>query len=177
MANKLDPEYLVTDSLNLNQGAPIIRNDGVVLNGNGRTAAIKFAYENGKADHYKQAIIDNAEKFGLDGDAVAQMTNPVLVREITDELSAQDLQAITESKTGGEEMSTSEQAKIDAGKITAKTFALYVDNDEGDITSADNRPFLISLLQNILNKNEMNKYTTADGKSFNKSANERARAC
>ena len=45
IANSLRPEDLM-ESRNLNQGAPIIRDDGVVLNGNGRTAAIIYAYEN-----------------------------------------------------------------------------------------------------------------------------------
>ncbi len=162
MSNNLRPADLM-DSRNLNQGAPIVRNDGVVLNGNGRTAAIQFAYENGKAANYKQSIINNAEKFGLNRDAVSQMKNPVLVREITDELSDKDLQSVTESQTGGVRIGAGEQAKIDAGKITLQSLEFYVDNDEGDITTADNRDFLVSVLQDILNKNELNAYATASG--------------
>ncbi|MBQ9487815.1 MAG: glucosaminidase domain-containing protein, partial [Selenomonadaceae bacterium] len=162
MANSLRPADLM-DSRNLNQGAPIVRSDNVVLNGNGRTAAIKFAYENAKADNYKREVIVNAEKFGLDRNAVAQMKNPVLVREITDNLSVQDLQAITESQTGGVKFGASEQAKNDASKIKIRTLELYVDNDNGDITNADNRDFLVSVLQDILNRNELNAYTTAEG--------------
>ena len=74
------------ESRNLNQGAPVTRNDGVVLNGNGRTAAIKYAYETGKVANYRQALLDNAEKFGINRDEVAKMNNPILVREIDGEL-------------------------------------------------------------------------------------------
>ena len=42
MAAHLSPADLA-DSRNLNQGAPIVRRDGVVLNGNGRTMAIMAA--------------------------------------------------------------------------------------------------------------------------------------
>ena len=45
MSNNLNPADLM-EARDVNQGAPVIRNDGVVLNGNGRTAAIRSAYEN-----------------------------------------------------------------------------------------------------------------------------------
>ena len=74
MANSLRPEDLA-DSRNLNQGAPIVRSDLTVLNGNGRTLAIQKAYQTGKAEEYKQYLLDNAEKLGLDKGNVAAMVN------------------------------------------------------------------------------------------------------
>ena len=162
MANNLRPADLMS-SRNLNQGAPITRGDGVVLNGNGRTAAISHAYELGKADTYRKAVAEAAESFGLDRESVSKMKNPVLVRELVDELSVEDLKAINESKVGGSQIGSSEQAKIDAQKISLATLQKYVDNDEGDLTTAANREFVTEVLNEILSKDDLNAYTTKDG--------------
>ena len=71
MAVKLDPQE-VAASVYLNQGAPIIRRDGVVLNGNGRSMAIARAYSiNAKsAKNYKSFLVDNAATFGIDANIV-----------------------------------------------------------------------------------------------------------
>lgn len=86
MGANLDPTQL-PDSENVNQGAPVIRSDGVVLNGNGRAMAIRRAQATGRADGYRNAILENAERLGLNKDEIAAMKNPVLVREVTDELT------------------------------------------------------------------------------------------
>ena len=59
-----------------------IRNDGTVLNGNGRAAALIDVYKNGKGDAYKTALTERAQDFGLNADEISKMNQPVLVNGI-----------------------------------------------------------------------------------------------
>lgn len=82
-AQNLDPEALGF-SPNAYYGAPIVNERGEVIQGNGRTEAIKIAYGEyaSEGEAYKQYLIDNAAKFGLDADAIANMEKPMLVRRV-----------------------------------------------------------------------------------------------
>lgn len=181
MVNSLRPEDLA-DSRNLNQGAPIVRSDLTVLNGNGRTLAIQRAYQTGKAEEYKQYLLDNAEKLGLKKSQVAEMvkgrdvlntkkgkyergksSQPILVR-VVDDLSEGDTQSVINSTTGGQRMGSTEQAKADAKKIKSDTLRKYAENNKGDLTTATNEEFLGDVLKDIVPVNERNAYLTKDGK-------------
>lgn len=111
IAGKLRPADLAENRM-LNHGAPLIREDGVVLNGNGRIMAIRTAVKNGTDHGYKQYLIDHAEELGLNPDNIEHMENPVLVKVVDDELTADDVKAITTDTSGGQRMSASEQANI-----------------------------------------------------------------
>ena len=158
MANSLRPEDLA-DSRNPNQGAPIVRGDMTVLNGNGRTLAIQRAYQNGKAEEYTQYLMDNAEKLGLDKRQVAAMVKdkqPILVR-VVDNLSKKDVASITSSTTGGQRMGATEQAKADAKKIKPDTLRKYSEDNKSN-------NFLGDVLNDIVPADERNAYMTKDGK-------------
>ena len=170
MSHNLRPEDLA-DSRNLNEGAPIVRSDKVVLNGNGRSISIIRALKgspNSKvAKSYYKYLVSNAERFGFDRQAVLDMViskkEPVLVREVDGNISDKDMQDIIGSTAGGSRMGASEQAKADAKKITADSLSRYVDNVTGDLTSAANRDFVSSLLYNITSKNDVNAYLDDKG--------------
>lgn len=162
MSQSLRPADLI-ESRNLNQGAPVVRNDGVVLNGNGRVMAISRAYGLNKAQQYRDALIAKAQELGIDPNEVAKMKNPVLVREVSDNLSGEELQDVTNSTTGGARLGASEQARADAEKLTAHTLDLYVPNEYGDLTTAANQEFVASALRDVANKSEYNAYTDARG--------------
>lgn len=163
MANNLKPADLLS-SRNLNQGAPVIRKNNIVLNGNGRTAAIQYAYKIGNANNYKNSLIKNAERLGLNADEISKMANPVLVRELDKALSEQDIQDITTSETGGARRAASEQAKVDANKISKHTIAIMPRGDEINLTADETVDFVRSLLQDIATDEEINSLTTDDGK-------------
>ena len=163
MSNNLSPADLM-ESRDVNQGAPLIRSDGVVLNGNGRTAAIRYAYENGKAAEYKTALIQNAERLGLSADAISKMKQPVLVREIEGDLTNKQVKDITGTQTGGARMSASEQAKADGESITSYTLEMFPQNDDADISAAYSENFLRSALNDIASPDELNALTTSDGR-------------
>lgn len=161
IAGKLRPADLAENRM-LNHGAPLIREDGVVLNGNGRMMAIRTAVKNGTDHGYKQYLIDHAEELGLNPDNIEHMENPVLVKVVDDELTADDVKAITTDTSGGQRMSASEQAKTDAKKIKPSTLNMYQPNESGELMG-NNKYFLSKLLEDILPADERNAYYTEDG--------------
>lgn len=161
IAGKLRPADLAENRM-LNHGAPLIREDGVVLNGNGRIMAIRTAVKNGTDHGYKQYLIDHAEELGLNPDNIEHMENPVLVKVVDDELTADDVKAITTDTSGGQRMSASEQAKTDAKKIKPSTLNMYQPNESGELMG-NNKYFLSKLLEDILPADERNAYYTEDG--------------
>ena len=162
MGNNLSPNDLL-DARDVNQGAPVIRNDGVVLNGNGRTAAIRYAYENGKGESYKKALIDNAQRLGLNADEVSKMNRPVLVRELANDLTEDDIRDITGTQTGGARMGASEQAQADAKRISNETLGMFPQSDNVDLTKAESADFLRAALNDIATPDELNSLTTNNG--------------
>lgn len=164
MANELRPADLGVGR-NLNQGAPIIRKDGVVLNGNGRAMAIQKATAAGgdKATAYRKYIFEHSKEFGLSRVDLAQVRKYMLVREVVDDIDADTMQDIIGSTAGGSRMGASEQAKVDAKKIKPRDLERYVDNEQGDLTTAANRDFVASVLYRIVGKNERNAYTDEHG--------------
>lgn len=164
MANELRPADLGAGR-NLNQGAPIIRNDGVVLNGNGRAMAIQKATAAGgdKATAYRKYIFEHSKEFGLSRVNLAQVRKYMLVREVVDDIDADTMQDIIGSTAGGSRMGASEQAKADAKKIRPRDLERYVDNEQGDLTTAANQDFVAGILYRIVSKNERNAYTDEHG--------------
>ena len=164
MANELRPADLGAGR-NLNQGAPIIRKDGVVLNGNGRAMAIQKATAAGgdKATAYRKYIFERSKEFGLSRVNLAQVRKYMLVREVVDDIDADTMQDIIGSTAGGSRMGASEQAKADAKKIKPRDLDSYVDNEQGDLTTAANQDFVARVLYRIVGKNERNAYTDEHG--------------
>ncbi len=163
MAKNIRPADLLS-SRNLNQGAPAVRKDNVVLNGNGRVMALLYAYNNGLADNYKQELISQAPQLGFSVNDVMEIENPVLVRVFLNDLSAADLQSVISSNAGGSKFSPTEQAKIDAEKISDEIFGYYVPNDKGDLTTADNQTFLAAVLNAVCTRADLNAYLCNDGR-------------
>ena len=164
MSNTLRPEEL-GEGRNLNQGAPLIRSDGVVLNGNGRTIAIARAQARNKerAAAYRDYLMENAETFGLSREAVEHVDNPVLVREVQGDISADTMNDIIGSTTGGSRMGASENAQADADKLTHTVMDTYVPNEKGDLTTAANRDFVAGVLHKVVGQGELNAYLDKDG--------------
>lgn len=179
MARNLSPQDLA-ESRNVNEGAPVINQDNVVENGNGRTMAITRAYKHGgeaynaSAKAYKQFLIDNAEKFGFTKEQVEAMDNPVLVRQR--DSSSDNLQdSIIHSTNGGMKMSASQQAQADVKKVSAKTLEKYNYDGSGDLTLESNRDFVTSVLDEVSDKSDRDVLFDKDGRP-SKAGIERVRA-
>lgn len=163
MAANLRPADL-GESRNLNTGAPLINDNGVVENGNGRVMAITRALKGGSeaGKNYKQYLVDNADKYGLNATIIQGMKAPVLVRQRLDDV---DTNKIITSTAGGAVMGATEQGLSDAKRLDTNTLRKYVENDNGDLTTGGNRNFVISALKDIVGKDmgKFNALLTADG--------------
>lgn len=87
IASNLAPR-LLGRSPSATDGAPIVGPDNVVESGNGRTLAIRRAYQRGRAEHYREWLADQ----GFD---VAGMCAPVLVRERIAPMTMEERRAYT----------------------------------------------------------------------------------
>ena len=158
MANKLNPARLA-ESTSVAEGAPIVGSDNVVESGNGRTLAIQLAYDKGIADAYRQFIISNADKYGLDVSNLPK--RPVLVRERLTEVDRVEFtRKANESAIGS--LSATEQARVDADKLTSDILNLLVANDEGQINTADNHSFISAVVNKVFQNEDLNNVVNAN---------------
>ena len=88
IGERINPEE-ITSSTTAYTGAPTVNPRGEVIQGNSRSDALKYMYQEvpASAEKYKQYLIDNAAEFGLNSEEVAAMEHPVLVNmaDVTDE--------------------------------------------------------------------------------------------
>lgn len=145
IARNLDPRKLAA-SPTMDVGAPLLALDGkTIIAGNGRTMAIRQAYQEGGADGYRQFLQDNSAQFGIDPAQLSEMEKPVLVRRLTSPVDIAQV-AINSNEQGGMRMSDLEQAKVDARRLPSMDN--FVANDDGDINSADNQYFIAQFIKN-----------------------------
>lgn len=156
IANKLNPK-LLGESASSTNGAPIVSDSNEVESGNGRTLAIRKAYQTGKADTYKAWLADQ----GYD---VANMQQPVLVRErITPMNMAERIAYTTESNERDTlDMSPSEQAMSDAPKVMDILHLVQ----GGSFNNTANRDFVNAFLTGVASKNERGTMLDKDGVSL-----------
>jgi hypothetical protein len=140
IAANLDPMRL-RPSVDADRGAPIVRADGQVLSGNGRTNALRLAVER-FPEKYQAYVQDLAAQ----GFQVEGMRQPVLV------MKAAPLQAdwaaftreANESATA--RMSPTEAARADAARLTDAELGLFRGGEFGD---AQNRDFVRAFLRTV----------------------------
>jgi len=143
IASELDPNQLGLQP-DADRGAPIIGPDNVIESGNGRVMAIMMAQKQfpERFEAYKNYL----EEQGYDRDQLDQMQVPVLVQRRTTEMSqdervrfAQEANAATLAK-----LSATEQAKVDASRLTSAVIAQL---QSDDLNAAANRDFVKSAIE------------------------------
>ena len=108
IAEGIRPEE-ITGSATAYTGAPTVNTRGEVIQGNNRSDALRYLWENNLPEQqgkYRQYIIDNAAQFSLDPEAVANMEHPVLVNMLdVDDAEAVRLGMMTaqDTESGGVE--------------------------------------------------------------------------
>lgn len=108
MAEGIRPQE-ITGSATAYTGAPTINSRGEVIQGNNRSDALRYLWENKLPEQqqtYKQYLIDKAEQFGIDPEAVNAMQQPVLVNMLdVDDAEAIRLGQMTaqDTESGGVE--------------------------------------------------------------------------
>lgn len=165
MAKTMKPE-LLAESQFVNEGAPIVNNSGVVLNGNGRVMAIQKAYQGLTDSHkksakaYKDFLASIAPSLGIAPEKVQSMAHPVLVRQAADDA---DTNAIINSTEGDAKLGGAEQAKADADRLKLSTLEQFVDNGTGEFMNPSNREFRRTAAKDIFSDAEGNSVFNAKG--------------
>ena len=112
----------ITASTNAYGGAPVTNSRGEVIQGNNRANALK-QMPSDQQTKYKQWLVEHADEFGLNADEVAQMQNPVLVREV----DVTDEEAIRLGQYRASDLESGGTERIDArstmGKMNERTTA------------------------------------------------------
>lgn len=167
MSKRLTPERLA-ESAEAQNGAPIVNENGVVIGGNARSAAIRAAYRSGRANEYADYIRANAERFGIDPASIPE--NPVLVRVAE---GVEDWAALAKdlNVSGTASYSPTETALSDAERI-GNIVDLIVPNEKGDLNAPQNREFISQFLAAIP-QSESSELSSPDG-GLNKSGLQRA---
>ena len=158
MARTLNPE-LLADSKTAQNGAPIVTDNGIVISGNGRTAAIQTAYETGNSDAYRQYLQENAWEFGIDPRALPD--NPVLVRVTKNsQNTAAMARALNVTTTAA--MSATETAQMDADKLREIMNSMPLANST-DLTAASNRELVQKFINEIVPESERGSMYDSNG--------------
>jgi len=149
IVRSFEPQRL-GESYTTDMGSPIVDPAGQVVSGNGRTAALRTLYAAGRGEVYKDWLGANAERFGLNPDAVLAMREPVLVREVADYggLSKQEFaRQSNEQQILGK--SEAEAATADAMMLRANPALLgaFLPDESGNVLAASNRGFLNAFIQ------------------------------
>ena len=113
---------LLADSHLTDSGAPIVGPDAAVESGNGRAAAIKLAYNEGRADDYRSMVEEKAKAAGIDAKG---MEAPVLVRVRRSGDTDRSAFARGSNVSTAGRMSASEQAKSDASTVGPEILEQY----------------------------------------------------
>lgn len=113
IAENINPQQ-ITEGATAYTGAPVTNTRGEVIQGNNRSIALLMMYDSypDQAAKYKQYLIDNAERFGLNAEEVAAMQNPVLVTE----LDVTDEEAIRLGQKNAQDTESGGKQTIDAAK-------------------------------------------------------------
>lgn len=165
MAKGMKPE-LLAESQFVNEGAPVINNSGVVLNGNGRVMAVQKAYKGLTDAHkksakaYKDYLVSIAPSLGIAPEKVQSMDHPVLVRQAADDA---DTNAIINSTEGGAKLGGAEQAKADADRLKLSTLEQFVDNGTGEFMNPSNREFRRAAASDVFSDTEGNSVFNEKG--------------
>lgn len=165
MTKGMKPE-LLAESQFVNEGAPVVNNSGVVLNGNGRVMAVQKAYKGLTDAHkksakaYKDYLVSIAPSLGIAPEKVQSMDHPVLVRQAADDA---DTNAIINSTEGGAKLGGAEQAKADADRLKLSTLERFVDNGTGEFMNPSNREFRRAAASDVFSDAEGNSVFNAKG--------------
>lgn len=157
---KLEPQRL-GQSATTDMGAPVVDERNQVLSGNGRVTGLRERYGaadldqvgsmvQGRNEDYRQWVLQNADRFGVDPAKVRAAAKPVLVRRVTDYggLTPQEFarQSNQQQVLG---LGEGEKAASDARLLLENQPLLdsFRPSEGGDVIAASNREFLNSFIQ------------------------------
>ncbi|MGR2670554.1 transglycosylase SLT domain-containing protein [Acinetobacter soli] len=156
MAADLKPEWL-GESPMLSNGAPITGLDNVVESGNGRILAIGKAYENGRADAYREYVQNWANERGMD---ISGVNHPVLVRTRLSDVNRVEFARLA-NQSDVAQMSASERARTDADRLPDAS--MLKTNSDGSLNIDSSMDFIRGFVDQ-LPQSERGAVITSDGR-------------
>jgi len=161
-------------------GGPLVDSRGWVISGNGRSIALRQAYQSGTASEYEAAVREEAVKLGLDTEedpitkervnVLDSIEHPVLVREI-EEIDNATLEQVADYSNTPDimRMTDAEVAAIDAQYFRESgIMALWNPSEDGNPLATSNYDFMKAFYAHAGDENMRN----SDG-SFNENARKR----
>lgn len=156
MAADLKPEWL-GESPMLSNGAPITGLDNVVESGNGRILAIGKAYDNGRADAYREYVQNWANERGMD---ISGVNQPVLVRTRLSDVNRVEFARLA-NQSDVAQMSASERARTDADRLPDAS--MLKTNSDGSLNIDSSMDFIRGFVDQ-LPQSERGSVITSDGR-------------
>jgi hypothetical protein len=143
IAAQLDPDFMISDAISAQEGAPIITKDGIVLSGNGRTMGLIYAKGHfpNAYEKYKDALKKNIIKFGFLPEDIDKYENPVLVRVV--DIESKSKEAI--------DFGISANSKLSASRSEIREAASFARNMPDELFT-ELRNVDESTMSDILNK-------------------------
>lgn len=126
-----EPALVISDAATGHEGPPVIRADGVVTGGNGRSMRMKLAYKQGKGDVIRDYLVSKAEQFGLDREKIPPASEkPVLVRVLDEPFeTAEELAQLGRDLNRTETMGFNEaEAAVTAGRAIKQDTLDWISN-------------------------------------------------
>ncbi len=170
----LNPDFVLRDSVDANQGAPVIDQDNNVLGGNGRAMSIRKAYITGgeKANLYRKALMVRAAQLGISAAKIEAMKHPMLVRRLATAYSKEERQRLVSQlndtftdtknarmsgKSRGDRFGKKTLDLLGQGMQNADTLRQFFD-------LPDSRVAVESLIDDgVIQQTERNAYVSPDG--------------
>ncbi|MEY4720082.1 MAG: hypothetical protein RL563_2700 [Pseudomonadota bacterium] len=116
IAQNPDFDRLSDTSQTMDYGAPTLTQDDLIVGGNGRFEGVSRSYDSEAGQRYKQSLLENSARLGLDPEQIGAMKKPILVRKITQAADTRKL-AIQSNIVAGLKLSDMEQAALDVERM------------------------------------------------------------
>jgi hypothetical protein len=173
IAENLNPASITQGNLAF-AGAPVTMFNGQVIQGNGRTIALKIAYDEKpkSAKRYREYLIKHANDFGLAASTIKSYNQPVLVRTVdVSDKKAIELGNVVD--TSQAKMSKIDQAKAYIRNLSENQLAIIgklIQNSSGETIGAIIDDIGMDIIKQLKKLDrtglvEKNKLT-AEGKTF-----------
>lgn len=152
------------------QQTPVVTKEGVVVDGNNRVMSRKLAAKKGTDTKYKEALVNEADMYGINPDDIANVKNPIIVFEAenslpytTETLSKFNKQDKKEKSSSGKAVEFSKTLSDKAKRQIAEVYDLA--ERPSDVTSdvksvKQLRDILLN--NNIIQSNEIPRYFDVD---------------
>jgi len=163
--SRLDPEQL-GESYLASDGAPVIGGDMVVEAGNGRTIALRREYdsETPRAARYRDWLLKNAERFGVDPKAIESVPDPQLVRIRSDANPIDRMEfARLANVSQVAQLSPAELASQDAARMPPRLLELFDTESEAGLLAESNRDFVRGFAETLVEPSEQPGFMAAGG--------------